>query len=103
MNVNNLSIVLKNNIVTGNDAVGVDDCGIFLYASKEKWGNLNINYNNVWNNAGGNYCGLAAAGPNDISIKPDFVDPGGNCAEARVEAARPCSLRISSPPGIAVT
>jgi PKD repeat protein len=62
-------LTISNNIFTHNQ-----DCGIFFETSYN-WGNPNSNYNNVWGNAGGNYCELAASGASDIAADPLFVDP----------------------------
>ena len=81
-----------NNIVAGNR-----DCGIFLDTSYD-WGAPTSNYNDTWDNGGGSYCGLALAGPNDISSDPMFVDspsgnyhlwPGSPCVDAGTDAWAP--------------
>jgi parallel beta-helix repeat protein len=63
------NLTISNNIVTNNQ-----DCGIFFDTSYN-WGTPNSNYNDVWDNGGGNYCELAASGTDDISADPLFVDP----------------------------
>jgi len=55
--------LLKNNIITSNNGMGVK--GTFEV----------ISYNDVWGNAGGNYGGGASAGEGDISADPLFADP----------------------------
>jgi parallel beta-helix repeat protein len=63
------NLTISNNIFTNNQ-----DCGIFFDTSYD-WGTPNSNYNNVWENTGGNYCELATSGTDDISADPLFVDP----------------------------
>jgi len=53
-----------NNIVSGNHGGGIHVDG----------GNPILNYNDVWQNAGGNYSGTPP-GPSDISVDPGFVGP----------------------------
>jgi len=53
--------VASNNIIVRNDGVGC------------RQGTLK--YNNVWQNLGGDYSGVAP-GPNDISVNPRFAVPG---------------------------
>lgn len=56
-----------NNVLMGNGGCGVkrdDNRGVPV-----------LGFNNVWSNAGGEYCGVAA-GINDISVDPLFVHPG---------------------------
>jgi hypothetical protein len=58
-----------NNIITNSQ-----NCGIFFDTSYD-WGIPNNNFNDVWGNVGGNYCGLAAAGTNDVFATPLFLSP----------------------------
>jgi len=59
---------ITNNIIVGNTAT--DGGGIYAEAGATP----TIDYNDVWNNTGGNYGGTATAGFYDISANPEFVD-----------------------------
>lgn len=62
-----------NNIIEGSG-----NCGI-TFDSSYDWGTPNSDYNNVWNNAETDYCGLAVVGANDLSEDPLFRNaPGGD-------------------------
>ena len=85
-------ITISNNIVTNNG-----DCGVYFETNYD-WGLPNSNYNNVWQNAGGNYCELANPGANDISADPLFFDsadgdyhlwPNSPCIDAGTSASAP--------------
>jgi hypothetical protein len=52
-------------MVLSNSGSGLTALGEFLTAD----------YNNVWNNSGGDYGGSSVAGENDLSADPLFVDP----------------------------
>ena len=75
--------IVVNNIVAGADGVGG---GIF---SEPNIGRPNLDYNDVWNNTGGDYSGIAP-GAHDISADPLFVNesssdyhlaPGSPCID----------------------
>jgi len=68
----NASPVIINNIITGSP----DGEGVWV---SSVGANPIINYNNIWDNADGNYGGVAQPGPNDISENPNFV--GGEIAD----------------------
>ena len=54
--------VVRNNIIVNNAEYGID-------------GNVISTYNDVWNNANGNYGGGASAGTGDIFVNPLFANP----------------------------
>ena len=58
---------ITNNIIVSNTASE----GGGLYANAA----IPIDYNDVWNNPGGNYGGSCSPGPHDISQDPMFVNP----------------------------
>jgi len=58
------SIVVSNTAAAGG--------GVFASA-----GNAVVDYNNVWDNIGGNYGGMVAAGEHSTSTAPLLVNPGG--------------------------
>ncbi len=66
-----------NNIITGNGG-----CGINRGA-----GRINLGYNDIWNNAQGNYKGCAA-GNSDISTDPMFADPSKGDFHLKSKAGR---------------
>jgi cathepsin K len=57
---------VRNNIVASNSGIGLTVIGTSLTAD----------YNDVWDNAGGDYGG-GVPGPHDVSADPLFVDPAG--------------------------
>ena len=58
---------ISHNIITGSEG----GSGIYiLYADAV------IDYNNLWDNPGGDYGGWAWPGEGDISVDPNFIDPG---------------------------
>lgn len=65
------SLKLLNNILAGNG-----NCGV-AFNDGYDWGKPTANHNDVWNNTGGNYCGPAETGPDDLSADPIFRDPPG--------------------------
>ncbi len=63
------SFALRNNVVSDNTAGGLTCFGA----------ELTLDYNDVWNNTGGDYDGGTVPGPHDISADPRYVDaPGGD-------------------------
>jgi len=77
----NASPIIMNNIITNSfdgEAIWVSSLGAFPV----------IDYNDVWNNAGGNYGGAAVPGSNDISEDPKFFDPMVNDYHLHVDS--PC-------------
>jgi len=52
------------------------------------WGEPTVGHNDTWDNTMGDYGGLAAAGPNDISAAPMFINPVG--ADYHLQAGSPC-------------
>ncbi len=73
---------IKYNIITNFDQYGIGNSG----------GNPDIDYNDVWNNAGGNYSGCSA-GPNDLSQDPLFSEGGGYS----LQPGSPCIDVIPAP------
>ena len=59
-----LNLTFKNNIIANNGGYGINHGA----------GVLTTSYNDVWNNANGNYNGVSA-GEGDISVDPLFADP----------------------------
>ena len=55
--------LVRNCVVTGNAGGGICAGG----------GSAVLDYNDVWNNAGGDYAGQYGAGPHDVSADPRFV------------------------------
>ena len=70
--------VIKNNIIANNADIGIygnedgfgQDCDMPPYGYST---GFEINYNDVYNNAGGNYGGIII-GDNNLSVAPDFID-----------------------------
>ena len=62
------ALQLHNNIITGNGGAGIDASLVL--------GPLWTNYNDVWNNSGGNYDNVANPGDRAISEDPRFVGSG---------------------------
>ncbi|MHB8080347.1 MAG: C1 family peptidase, partial [Candidatus Krumholzibacteriia bacterium] len=56
--------LVRNSVVTDNAGGGVCAGG----------GSARLDYNDVWNNSGGDYAGPYGAGPHDIGVDPRFVD-----------------------------
>ena len=59
--------LISNSIIGKNGECGIMACGSPMYITME--------YNNVWDNGGGNYCCMTA-GPHDISENPLFAFDG---------------------------
>ncbi len=78
------SPVVSNTIVVSNEAVSGG--GLFAAAGAVP----SLAYNDVWQNGGGNYTGVAA-GTNDFHENPRFVDPAGGDFHLRAES--PCVHR----------
>jgi hypothetical protein len=74
------SPVIRSNIVVGNTAGSI---GGGIYNS----GAPTLDYNDVWNNTGGNYSGVYP-GAQDISIDPRLVDPANG--DFHLAADSPC-------------
>ncbi len=67
---------VTNNIITDNAGYGINgDCPTF-------------SYNDVWNNASGDYGGVCSAGTGDISADPNYVDAAGG--DYHLELYSPC-------------
>jgi hypothetical protein len=81
----NDTVYLKNNVVAQNSAG--NGGGICRY---DNTGTVLVNqYNDVWNNAGGNYSGCSA-GPGDISQDPLFAaGPHGQYCLSQIAAGQP--------------
>jgi RHS repeat-associated protein/uncharacterized repeat protein (TIGR01451 family) len=73
---------IHNNIIISNTAP--NGGGIYQITSVS---GLDIGYNNVWNNNGGDYYGTAPS-PHDISVDPLFVDAQGS--DFHLLPASPC-------------
>ena len=69
------NIIVKNNIIVNNREYGI-------------YGKVISSYNDVWNNAAGNYGGGASPGKGDISVDPLFADPGGGDFHLKSEYGR---------------
>jgi len=66
--------IIKNSIITDNAYYGID-------------GDATSTYNDIWNNALGNYNGTSA-GTGDISMDPIFADPANGDFHLKSEAGR---------------
>ena len=93
---NGSGVVIKNNIVAGNGKSGIS-CGDMPEPE--------ISYDNVWDNAGGNYSGCSF-GTGDISLQPMFTSPengnyylntGSPCIDAGDNEAVPGGITIGLP------
>jgi len=76
INCDNSSPIIRNNIITNSENVQGSTFGSGIRATSG--GTPQISYNDVWNNAGGNYTadggGTSGPGPGDISADPQFID-----------------------------
>jgi len=62
---NSGSPTIRSNIIAGNTGSGIYSSGVVPGPS--------VDYNNLWNNSGGDYVGVSP-GPHDIAADPRFVD-----------------------------
>jgi PKD repeat protein len=65
------SLKVLNNIIMGNSTCGIN------FDSSYDGGTAESNYNDVWNNTGDDYSGLAVAGSNDLPADPLFRNASG--------------------------
>ncbi|MCK5124938.1 MAG: T9SS type A sorting domain-containing protein [candidate division Zixibacteria bacterium] len=87
-------LYLTHNIVANNDAAGIE-----LRDDDGANGLVVIDYNDVWNNNGNDYIGLASAGTHDISADPLFCLTTGGIYE--LTSPSPC-LPTNNPHGVLV-
>jgi len=62
------------NCILANNVAGVSGGGIWADGTSSP----TIDYNDLWNNPGGNYGGSCSPGPNDVSLDPIFVNPSAH-------------------------
>jgi len=72
------------NCILANNSAGSSGGGIYADGTSSP----TIDYNDVWNNPGGNYDPITLKGPNDISVDPMFVNPAAQ--DFHLMSGSPC-------------